>query len=86
MGIPGSRKTAQEETEESGPFYQSLEDELLQRVDNTEREMQEMMTYLDSVEKVMSGDDLGHIKRMLDYTGQNVTHHTKAYSGIRNQV
>lgn len=45
-----------------------------------------MMRYLNAVEAMMSGDDLAQIKKMLDYTGQNVKHHSKAYSGIKMQI
>jgi len=41
----------------------------MERVDDTEKEMHRMMKYLNAVENMMSGNDLSHIKRMLDYTG-----------------
>jgi len=43
-----------------------------------------MMNYLNAVESMMGGDDLGHIRRMLDYTGKSVNHHSKAYSKIKD--
>mmetsp|Transcript_28578 Transcript_28578/g.35367 ORF Transcript_28578/g.35367 Transcript_28578/m.35367 type:complete len:209 (+) Transcript_28578:1378-2004(+) len=58
----------------------------MERVDDTEKEMHRMMKYLNAVENMMSGNDLSHIKRMLDYTGQSVKHHSKAYTGIKQQV
>lgn len=58
----------------------------MERVDRTEADMQEMMKYLNAVERMVSGDDLNQIRKMLEYTSQNVHHHSKAYSNIRQQV
>ena len=74
------------EVVEAAKLYTMPEDELLDRVDQTEREMHEMMKYLNAVDQVMHGDDLAQIAKMLDYTSQNVKHHSKAYSNIRVQV
>jgi len=62
------------------------EDELMERVDQTEKEMHAMMKYLNAVENMMAGDDLEQIRRMLDYTGTSVKHHSKSYSNIKSQI
>ena len=58
----------------------------MERVESTEKEMHNMMKYLNAVEDMMGGDDLAQIRRMLDYTSQSVKHHSKAYAGIKEQV
>ena len=34
----------------------------------------------------MGGDDIAHIRQMLDYTSKSVKHHSKAYSNIKEKV
>ena len=58
----------------------------MDRVNDTESEMNKMMKYLDNVESMMMGDDLAQIRRMLNYTSGAVNHHSKAYSGIKVQI
>lgn len=85
VGIPGKSKRKQREfTEAELKFYAFPEDELMDRVDQTEKEMHNMMKYLNAVENMMGGDDLAQIRRMLDYTSTSVKHHSKAYSGIKD--
>ena len=85
--IPGrKKKQAAAAPSDDQKFYGSLEDELLDRVGNTEKDLHDMMKYLDAVENMMSGDDLTHIRKMLDYTSQSVKHHSTAYSNIKVQV
>ncbi len=86
LGIPGKRKKQKAVHRIEEKFYARIEDELLDKVENTEKEMHDMMKYLNAVENMMSGDDLSQIRRMLDYTTQSVRHHSKAYSGIKDQV
>ena len=91
-GIPG-RKKKQKNKQQQRPaydeefkFYEYPEEELLDRVDKTEHEMQEMMRYLTSVEDMMVGDDLEQIRKMLDTTSTSVDHHSKAYNSLKLQV
>ena len=85
LGIPGRKGGVPKDfTEEK--YYAYPEDELWERVNRTEKDMHDMMTYLNSVENVMGGDDLAEIKRMLSYTSASVAHHTDAYTGIKSQV
>jgi len=86
VGIPGKKKKRRDFTEEELKTYQNPEDELLDRVDAAEREMQAMMKYLNSVEAMMAGDNLAQIRRMLNYTGTSVKHHSKAYTNIKGHV
>lgn len=91
IGIPGKKKNKAKKSqidpeEAKDKFYDNIEDELLDRVDKTEREMQEMMKYLDAVDQTMRGDDLAQIRKMLSCTSSSVKHHTSAYSNIKSQV
>lgn len=90
VGIPGKKKKSKKSQidpeEERDKYYDYPEDELLERVNKTEREMNDMMKYLDAVDSMMSGDDLAQIRRMLKYTSSSVQHHTSAYTGIKQQV
>ena len=91
-GIPGrksqTRKQKKQEPayDEEVKFYDNLEEELLDRVDKTEQEMNEMMRYLASVEDMMGGNDLTEIYRMLETTGTSVQNHSKAYNNLKLQV
>lgn len=78
IGIPGRAKKKQKKQQqvvqydEEHKFYDNLEDELIDRVDQTEKEMLEMMKFLTSVEDMMGGDDLEEIRKMLETTGTSV--------------
>ena len=72
--------------DEEHKFYEYPEEELMERVDKTEHDMQEMMRYLASVEDMMYGDDLSEIKKQLEITGTSVDHHSKAYNALKLQV
>lgn len=88
-GIPGRVKNKKKarnqpiEYDEEHKFYDTKEDELIDKVDKTEKEMQEMMRYLATVEDMMVGDDLSEIKKMLDTTGISVENHSKAYNSLK---
>ena len=83
IGIPGRKGKKAPAPSDDQKYYGSLEDELMDRVDNTEKDLHDMMKYLNQVEDMMAGNDLGHIRKMLDYTTQSVKHHSKAYSNIK---
>ena len=84
VGIPGKKKKARQYTAEELKDHMFPEDELMDRVDQTEKEMHAMMKYLNAVEDMMAGDDLEQIRRMLDYTSTSVSHHSKSYTGIKS--
>ena len=86
VGIPGRKNKKVPAPSEDTKYFGSLEDELLDRVDNTEKDLHDMMKYLNAVEDMMTGNDLTHIRKMLDYTTQSVKHHSTAYSNIKVQV
>ena len=87
IGIPGKSKNKPKMTaEEERELLMSEEDKLLNSVNQTEKDMNSMMKYLDAVEGMMGGDDLAQIRRMLNYTTQSVDHHSKAYSNIKIEV
>ena len=91
LGIPGTKKGKKKQekaliSREGEKFYASMEDELMDRVDQTEKDMKQMMSYLNSVEDMMAGDDLAQIRRMLDVTSDSVKHHSKAYTNIKDRV
>ena len=85
VGIPGRAKTKKGPSEVE-KYYACEEDALLDRVNNTEKGMQDMMKYLDAVENMMGGDDLAQIRRMLNHTTSAVNHHSKAYANIKEEV
>lgn len=79
VGIPGKKTKKGKmvifdptKEDEENKFYAFPEDELMERVDKTEREMKEMMNYLNAVDDMMGGDDLAQIKKMLKYTSSSV--------------
>ena len=71
-GLPGQRRPKIEEEsdeEDKKPEYETLEDELLDKVDGYERDFRDMMTYLVEVENNVSGNDLKYIREMMGYSG-----------------
>jgi hypothetical protein len=58
----------------------------MERVNKTEKDMNDMLKYLNAVEEMMGGDDLAQIRRMLSFTSQSVSHHTDAYTAIKSRV
>lgn len=86
IGIPGRSKNKPKQMPNDRDLFMSEEDKLLDSVNQTEKDMKDMMKYLDAVEKSVSGDDLEQIRRMLKYTSKSVMHHSKAYTNIRGEV
>lgn len=86
VGIPGRSKNKPRTAAEERELFMSEEDKLLESVNQTEKDMRDMMKYLDAVESSMGGDDLTQIRRMLTFTSKSVNHHSKAYSNIRGEV
>ena len=88
VGIPGKSKKKKAAMQIVGTekFYAREEDELLDRVNNAEADMMKMMKYLDNVEDMMGGDDLAHIRRMLNVTSGAVKHHSSAYGNIKTDI
>jgi hypothetical protein len=57
-GLPGKRKAAGQEDSDEETYYLNEEDELLDIVDKQERDMKDMLKYLNEVEEMMGGNDL----------------------------
>ena len=59
-GLPKKQKFMQEQEDDTEPkkYYANEEDELLDRVNKTEEEMNEMLKYLEDVDSWVNGDDL----------------------------
>ena len=72
-GLPGSRLPRHleesDEEEEVRPVFDSLEDELLDKVDGYEKDFKDMMTYLCEVEGHVGGNDIKYIREMIGYSG-----------------
>ena len=89
VGIPGRREATDDQNEEGDnkeeyKYYQYPEDELLDKVDKYESEMQDMMKYLCRLENLMAGDDLKEIGKMIDCTRTTVDKHSKAFDNLKS--
>lgn len=70
-GLPGARRNRDEDLsdeEDNTPVFDSMEDELLNKVGGYERDFKEMMNYLNEVESNVSGNDLKYIREMIGYS------------------
>lgn len=54
-------------------YYKYPEDELLDEMDQHERDMNEMLKYLTEVEDMIKGQDLKSIQSMMDVTKETMT-------------
>lgn len=68
------------------PLYESLADELLDDLDQQEREMNDMMKYLTDVEELVKGQDLVSIQAMMDATKDVMSQHIVAYDKFKEQI
>jgi hypothetical protein len=67
-GVPGKRKVvAGDEESDEDKYFLNEEDELLDIVDKQERDMKDMLKYLNEVEEMMGGNDLAQIRKMIRY-------------------
>ena len=84
-GLPGRMRHGGRgsDDEDEAKFYMTEEEALLAKVEGYERDMQEMLKFLDGArETSKGGDDLKAIRKMLDYTSQSVDNHMVAYTNI----
>ena len=56
------------------------------KVDNLEKEMQDMLKYLDDVSDMMQGDDLKKISKMIKYSKKSMGEHVKTIDNISLNV
>jgi hypothetical protein len=63
-----------------------LEDELLDEVDQHERDMNDMLKYLSEVEELIHGQDLKSIQSMMDVTKDNMDQHFQAYDKLKDSI
>lgn len=66
--------------------YKYEEDELLDDLEEHERDMNEMLKYLSEVEELIKGQDLKTIQNMMDVTKETMTQHFQAYDKFKGQI
>lgn len=89
-GLPNKDKDSDEEdqiaTVKPPKHFKNEEDEMLDKVEGFEREMKEMLDYLNDVSDMMAGDDLSKISKMIKYSKKSMGEHVKAIDNIRDNV
>jgi len=88
-GLPGRGRHdgGDSDGDDNAYLFLSEEEALLAKVEGWEKDMQEMLKFLDSAKETSKGgDDLKAIRRMLECTSQSVDNHMAAYSNIGEQV
>ena len=65
-------------------YYKYEEDELLDDLDEHERDMNEMLKYLSEVEDMIKGQDLKSIQQMMDVTKETMSQHFQAYDKFKD--
>lgn len=83
-GVPGRAKRMEEDSDDE--LFLNEEDELLEIVDKQEREMKDMLKYLNEVEEMMGGNDLAQIRQMMRYQNETMEHHINSYDKIKSTV
>jgi hypothetical protein len=61
-GVPGRKERKDADEDSDDDLFMNEEDELLDIVDKQEKDMKDMLKYLNDVEEMMSGNDLAHIR------------------------
>ena len=84
-GLPGRKRDGGESSDED-KFYLNDEDELLEQVEKHERDMNDMLKYLNEVEDMMGGNDLAQIRKMMKYSNDTMEQHKVAYDKIKTNV
>ncbi|CDW85388.1 UNKNOWN [Stylonychia lemnae] len=67
-------------------YYKYEEDELLDDLDQHERDMNEMLKYLSEVEELIKGQDLKSIQQMMDVTKETMNQHFQACDKFKGQI
>lgn len=83
-GLPGRKRRAEEDSDDD--MFLNEEDELLDIVDKQERDMKDMLKYLNEVEEMMGGNDLAQIRQMIRYQTESMEHHITSYDKIKSHV
>lgn len=73
-GLPGKRHYEEEDDEQL-----TLEKYLLNEVDQYEKDFKEMFAYLNEVEDMLHGDDVGTIQEMIDISDVRMKGHITQY-------
>ena len=90
-GLPGQarrRAHAQESDsdEDGAKHFTNLEDELEDQVNGVERDMVEMMQFLNECEDMMGGNrDLQQIQAMIDCSEKSLNSHCAAYGKLKGR-
>ena len=88
-GLPNKDKDSDDDELTKAPVkkhFKHEEDEMLDKVEGFEREMKEMLDYLNEVSDMMRGDDLSKIAKMVKYSKQSMGEHVKTIDNIRDSV
>eukprot|EP00347_Sterkiella_histriomuscorum_P006826 403351287 len=67
-------------------YYKYEEDELLDELDQHEKDMNDMLKYLSEVEDLIKGQDLKSIQQMMDVTKDTMTQHFQACDKFKGQI
>lgn len=63
-----------------------MADELLDDLDDHEKDMNDMYRYLTDMEDLVKGQDLQSIMQMMDVTKDTMTQHFEAYDKFKSQI
>jgi len=66
--------------------YDSVADEVLEDLDQHERDMNDMLKYLQEVDDMIKGQDLQTIQQMMDVTKDTMSQHFEAYDKFKGQI
>lgn len=84
-GLPGRNRVI-EENSDHDPELDEIEDQLLGKASQYEKDFNKMMTKLTEIDDMMSGNDLKYIKEMMDYSQQSLNGHTVGFAKLRERV
>ena len=68
------------------PLYDNMADELLDDLNQHEKDLNDMMKYLSEVEDLIKSQDLNSIKQMMDVTKDTMSQHFVAYDKFKDQI
>ncbi len=74
-------------TKKNGGGYYDMADELIDDLDDTEREMNDMLKYLQEMQDYMrNGQEVKTIESMIEVTKDTMTQHIEAYDKFKGQI
>ena len=80
-------KKSQNKGKKNTDGYYDLADEVLEDLDETEREMNDMLKYLQEMQDYMrSGQDVRTIESMMEVTKDTMSQHIEAYDKFKGQI